>query len=423
MVAAVPRLQGAFERLGRNPGRPMSFAEISGFSAPKRPAAAFKSIVRHLSRIFEPAGGRPTSVPFQLILACLTVASIPATVTPAFSAQNSIGTATLTLDTCQDTGMPNGTCYRVVISDCPEVTGDFGAEIKINDPPNLNFLQGTVFFTTGGGGNLYYDYDPAYLGSDRCPESNCGLMVVQSINSANYRTVQVDFVDPANLISEPVGWLTGPSVDGPRSLACRYATLVHAVWVVLLQSDTAHPVCATGNSGGGAALAYIITQYGMGNTSGPGPLFTMAEPTSGPPYGRIDHGCAGAAAPDSIVSCPAGDRISENYGFETAEELVDPAYPSDVCSVDIASDGRDADPSFYHDSVLSDDFPSPTYRTVVRALFGSEDLSESVPLGLEWYDAIKSSKSEACIAGAPHELPSNFDGATAIVDDVTTLCR
>ncbi len=286
--------------------------------------------------------------------------------TPAHAGQNKIGTATLTLRTCENTGLEGGTCYRAVVSNCQEAKGEFAAAVKINQPPSKNSVKGTVFFTTGGTGVAFYDYDQDFLGDSRCSGSNCGLMAVQSINSANYRTVQIKFTDPENLISEPSGWLTGPATDGPRALACRYATVVHAVWTILLKKDTAHPVCATGNSGGGALVAYAITQYGMGNSSGPGPEFTMVEPTSGPPYARIDQGCVGASAPVSNVSCPAGAQISDDYGLTTAADFVDPAYPSDVCTADINSDGKDPYRNFRRDSVLSDDFPAPNYKTVVR---------------------------------------------------------
>ena len=358
----------------------------------------------------------------SLFLALMGAGFVSGAVSPARAAQNTIGTSKIAMASCDEKGLAGGTCYRVVISDCAEATAEFAAGVKINEAPDASLLQGTVFFTTGGGGGEYYDYDQDYLGDASCTNSNCGLMVVQSINAANYRTVQVNFSDPSNLISEPSGWLTGPATDGPRSLACRYATLVHAVWAIILKKD-AHPVCATGNSGGAGLVAYAITQYGMGNSSGPGPEFTMVEPTSGPPYGRIDHGCAGAAAPVFSVSCPKGARISENYGLETAADYVDPAYPTDVCSADINSDGKQPYTSFHHDSVLSDDYPAPTYKTVVRVLFGSDDLGSPVPLGSEWYSAIKSTKTMACIQGAPHELPGNFDGATAIVGDITSLCK
>jgi hypothetical protein len=342
---------------------------------------------------------------------------------PAYASQNTLGTATLAVRSCTKNGLSGGTCYRAVVSNCPETQGQFAAVVKVNDPPQIQSLQGTVFFTTGGQGTAFYDNDGAYIGDTNCPQSNCGLMVVQSINEANYRTVQIDFTDPDRVISEPSGWLTGPSTDGPRALACRYATIVHAVWTQLLASDTTHPVCATGNSGGAALVTYAITQYGMGNSSGPGPMFTFAEPTSGPPYGRIDHGCAGSAASILSVSCPAGARSSEDYGLLNAADFVDPAYPSDVCTVDINSNGTDAYSRFHHDSVVSDDYPTPSYTTVVRTLFGSLDVGPAVPLGLEWYKAVKSTKTNACITGATHELPGNFNGATTIINDVTTQCK
>ena len=366
---------------------------------------------------------RRTSIFFPLVFAAVLAVLIPASVIPAQASQNSIGKATLTQGKCSDTGLANGTCYRALVSGCPEATGDFAATVKINEPANLSQLEGTVFFTTGGTGTSMYDYDSEFQGDVRCAGSNCGLLVVQQINAANYRTVQIDFVDPEQLISEPDGWLTGPATDGPRALACRYASVVHAVWTNLLQSDTSHPFCATGNSGGGALVAYAMTQYDMGYTSGPGPTFTTVEVTSGPPYARIDHGCAGTAAPDLSVSCPTGVKLSENYGIGTAQSFVDPAFPSAVCSADINSNGKNVYASFRHDSIVSDDFTKPSYKTVVRILFGSQDLSAAVPLGSEWYSAIKSSKSQVCVAGAPHAIAEDYAGAVEIVNDVISSCE
>jgi hypothetical protein len=331
-----------------------------------------------------------------------------------------IGRAALSATDCPAGGLANGTCYEATISDCPG--GQFIASIKVNEPTGEASEKGTVFFTTGGGGNTYYD-ELAFGSDPRCPGSDCGLMIVEKVNTAGFRTVQTNFSDPDNPDSEPVGWLTGPATDGPRALACRYATLVNAVWTQLLQRDTQHPVCATGNSGGGSAITYAITQYGMGNRSGPGPTFTMVEPTSGPPMGRIDHGCMGSAAPEPVVTCPPQTSISESYGIQLAKEFIDPAYPKDYCTTDIESEGRDAYPLFHHDSVLSDDFPAPNYQTVVKAVFGNQDLTQAVPLGLEWYNAITSAKTQACIAGATHLLPGDFDAAVVIVSDLTSLCR
>ena len=331
-----------------------------------------------------------------------------------------IGRAALSAIDCPAGGLANGTCYEAAISNCP--SGQFAASIKVNEPSGEASDKGTVFFTTGGGGNTYYD-QVAFGTDPRCPGSDCGLMIVEKVNAAGFRTVQTNFSDPDDPDSEPVGWLTGPATDGPRALACRYATLVNAVWTQLLQGDTQRPVCATGNSGGSSAITYAITQYGMGNRGGPGPMLTMVEPTSGPPMGRIDHGCMGSAAPAPVVTCPQGTTISENYGTVIAGKFIDPAYPEDYCTQDILSEGRDTYPLFHHDSVLSDDFPSPNYETVVKALFGSQDLTQAVPLGLEWYNAVTSSKTQACIAGATHQLPGDYDAAVVIISDLTGLCK
>jgi hypothetical protein len=345
-----------------------------------------------------------------------------------------IGTATVTkLSACPNSGLSKGACYKVVIAGCAGTSQEFIASAKINQPPAGHASKGTVFFTTGGGGNSYYDSNGEFTGDPKCPASNCGLMTVQTINANDYTTVQTNFSDPQNPKTELVGWLTGPASDGPRALACRYATLVHAIWTDVFQSDTTRPVCATGNSAGSSAITYSMSQYGMGNSSGPGPEFTMAEITSGPPMGRIDHGCMGFAAPTMSVGCPNNTPISEDYGNVTAGSFIDPAYDGevdsvtktdslDVCTVDINSRGSKADPRFHHDSVVSDDFPSPHYDTQVRVLFGSLDGGSAVPQGQEWFNAVTSSKSEACIIGAPHAVAHSHQGADAIIADVISMC-
>ena len=74
--------------------------------------------------------GRSFGLP--LAFACLIALSILAAATPAHASQNSIGTATLTKGTCPNSGLANGSCYRAVVSGCPEATGDFAAAVKIN---------------------------------------------------------------------------------------------------------------------------------------------------------------------------------------------------------------------------------------------------------------------------------------------------
>jgi hypothetical protein len=342
-----------------------------------------------------------------------------------------IGTATLTkLNSCPAGGLPNGTCYKVTISNCPESRRNFVAAIKMNIPPGAQKPLGTVFFTTGGGGKGYYDEKFASRDTRCNAQGNCGLLAVQTVNDAGYATVQTNFSDPDNLASEPVGWLTGPAADGPRALACRYATLVHVVWTNILRSNTTRPVCATGNSGGSAVIAYGLTQYGLGSLSSPGPLLSMVEATSGPPMARIDHGCQ-KVPPKMTVTCPSGTVLSEGYGLGLALQFIDPAYDgdqettpdlADPCAQQIENGGNRT--LFLHDSVVSNDFAAPNYpRTFVNVVFGDQDQSSAVPQGLEWYNAITSSKAQSCVAGAPHALPSTFEGATQVANDLISLCK
>jgi hypothetical protein len=342
-----------------------------------------------------------------------------------------IGTATVTkLNSCPAGGLANGTCYKVTISNCPESTGTFAAAIKVNAPPNGQKFLGAVFFTTGGGGVGYYD-QPSGTRDTRCnAQGDCGLLAVQTVNDAGYATIQTNFSDPGHSVPEPVGWLTGPAADGPRALACRYATLVHVVWTNILRSDTTRPICATGNSGGSAVIAYGLTQYGLGSLSGPGPQLSMVEATSGPPMARIDHGCQ-KVPPTMTVTCPTGTVLSEGYGLGLALKFIDPAYDGDeetspdlrdACAQQIENGGNRT--LFLHDSVLSNDFPAPNYpKTFVNVVFGDQDLSSAVPQGLEWYNAITSSKAQACVSGAPHRLPATFEGATQVANDLISFCR
>ena len=101
---------------------------------------------------------RRTSILFPLVVAAVLAGLIPAFVVPAQASQDGIGKATLTQGTCDATGLANGTCYRAVVSGCPEATGDFAALVKVNEPTGTQ-LEGTVFFTTGGTGTSMYDYD------------------------------------------------------------------------------------------------------------------------------------------------------------------------------------------------------------------------------------------------------------------------
>jgi len=347
-----------------------------------------------------------------------------------------IGKASATTIACPAGGAANGECYRVTITKCPGAPS-FYAGVKLDraaGPP-----VGAVLLTTGGGGNFWYDNDTNFEIPGNCG-GNCGLKAIQDLNVAGYIAIQTNFSDPDNPTGEFAGWLTGSTTAsyGPRQLACRYATLANWVWTSLLHRETAMPVCATGNSGGSAAIAYGLSQYGLGSITGPGPEFKMVELTSGPPLARLDHGCLGKSSPKPTVSCPSGAVLTENLGVIDAEKYVDPSYDgdydctsltsckpdaTDICGNSILSGGP-ANPELLHDSILSDtDPPVLSFTTNVNVLFGDQDLTAAVPLGLEWFDAITSQKSQACVAGAHHSLPGYTGGEEQTIVDLKSLCK
>ena len=336
-------------------------------------------------------------------------------------------------------GLPGGTCYTAKIYGCPgETDGNtpFTARVKINQ--YVGQFKGDIFFMTGGGGTNWCDHvgNPPPNGWFNCGQTgteNCGLQIVTNLNTAGFTIVQTNMTEiNGSQTTEPAGWLTGSANDGPRALACRYATLLKHVWSDKLNS--AQPVCATGNSGGAAAVAYALTQYGLGKNNGPGPVIAFAEITSGPALGRLDHGCNVNVPQKSTPSaCGPATRYTYDVDHE-ALPYIDPPYTGEVHTQKQTNDycanhivfTNPAAPvraTWWHDSVFSDDFPAPRYDTRIRALFGGQDPSAAVALGSEWFNAVGSTKSWKCVDSAGHDLPGSDAGVAQITADLIASCH
>jgi hypothetical protein len=205
--------------------------------------------------------------------------------------------------------------------------------------------------------------------------------------------------------------MSGPG--GPRKLACRYATA--ARWIYdHIRSDVAQPLCATGNSGGSAAIGYALAHYGMSS------IFSMVELTSGPPQSRVDYGCI-CDQPSVGVSCHAG-TLNQCYGVKTAQMSIDQAYGSNICSSAVTSHSRANANLFLNDSIDSADAVL-SYSTDVHFVFGGKDSSSAVPLGQYFANRITSKHVVDCVADAPHSIPNVLDGATKIADDLRSFCH
>ncbi len=327
-----------------------------------------------------------------------------------------VGTAQGTAISCPHFGggLPesSSTCYQVNTS-CDGIA-DFSAYLKVNSPTGTP--KGTVIFGTGTGGTALYDFDePDFFNGS----TNGGLAVVQGVLNAGFTTVQVTFGDPFNS-QTPSGWLTGPG--GVRRLACRYATVAQWVYQNIHKSNTSAPMCATGNSGGSAAIAYALTDYGEDS------IFAMVEATSGPPMSRLDEAClppSNSTCQTQQFTCNPGDPV-ENlttcYSVANAG-IVDTAYPQPFCKEAINGVAPPAG-LFLSDSVLGGPNPQTFPKTRVNVMVGGQDTSAAVEQGLTWERALtNTTKSQSCVTDAPHPIPSVADGATAIVTDIENYCK
>ncbi len=281
----------------------------------------------------------------------------------------------------------NTTCYSLNIS-CPGIA-QTTADLIVSRPTNGSV--GTVIFGTGGGGVTFYANVFTY-----------GDVTVRTIVNAGFTAAQIEFS------GLPVGWLSGPG--GPRKLACRYATAAQWIYNNIHQADATRPFCATGNSGGGSAVAYALAHYGLDS------IFDMVEPTSGPPMGRVDYGCL-CDQPAKQTPCDA-TPLSECYGPDAAA-FIDPSYNSNICS----THSKANEALFYSDSIASADALFAYPKTDVHVIFGGQDNSEAPPLGMEWIALITTKKTVECVADAPHALPNVLDGATKIANDIINFCH
>lgn len=315
--------------------------------------------------------------------------------------------------------LPNGSCYSLAVS-CPGAA-DISAYLKVLTPQAAPI--GTVLFGIGTGGSGLYD-DPNSGGYTD------GSNVVQSILLTGYNTVQVSFGAPFNS-NQPNGWLQGPG--GVRRLACRYATVADWVYnhpTVINPNVTvtnSAPMCATGNSGGSAAIAYAVYEYGLNFE------FAMVEPTSGPVMSRLDQGCSPCSSSVTGPVC-GSSNTHPDLCYEAADAaIIDEAYssttsqnpPPGPCTNALnGSPASNASAQFLSDSILYNGINTvPISHTAIKQLFGDDDTSNAVPQGMIWNGLISPTPALQCLAGVQHDLPSDQAGATQIVSDITSACK
>ena len=202
---------------------------------------------------------------------------------------------------------------------------------------------------------------------------------------------------------------------GMAAVSCRYATLL--TWI----HDTVHQsggFCATGNSGGSSEVAYALAHWGRDS------ILDFAVPTGGPPMGRMDIGCldggdsawqaqCAAHFSDNQI-CPGGGSCQYINGAST----IDMAYtPETPCT--------SADATF-RTTLLNDSVAAPgadyDYVIPVHFIFGVDDCTEAVSLGMEFATSITSQVTVEAVPGTPHATFSTVAGATAIYQALGSNC-
>jgi hypothetical protein len=168
-------------------------------------------------------------------------------------AGRSLGTVDgVTASACGDAPM-GATCKHVNVH-CPGIP-DLGATIATLVPAKET---ATVVGLSGGGGETYYG--PALNGL---------------VSSGRYRIV---------LVRWDSDWEQTP--DGILAAGCRPATILKWVFDNEHAASRARAFCATGHSGGSGQISYSLAHYGVGD------FLDFAALSAGPPFGRIDYGCA-----------------------------------------------------------------------------------------------------------------------------------
>lgn len=306
---------------------------------------------------------------------------------------DALGTARATSISCP-TGSISGSCYAVTIS-CPDVN-DFTGFVKVTYPAHKPV--GTVLFTTGGNGDFLYE------------SYNYGTNALDEVVQNGFTVAQISWGEP--FAYQPYGWQTGPG--GIRAVSCRYATMAYWIYTDIHLGNKTSPVCATGNSAGGELIGQALAHYGLGS------IFSMVEPTSGPPFSRQDWACD-CLHPDAVDAC--GNLQTYCVGLYGATSFIDPAYTEPYCSEETLNHSTPYDPIFLRDSILAPDAILSYPNTSVRFLYGSLDQSGAPNQGGLWEDSITSSKSSLCLSGVAHEIPDFSEGATQIAADIINNCE
>lgn len=151
---------------------------------------------------------------------------------------------------------PGATCRRVTVK-CPGLP-DKDADLAVTRTRATK--KGTIFTHLGTGGEEYFHR----------------LLLLREFGAAGFDVVQLKWESD---------WEQTPR-HGILTAACRPATLLQHVYDTVHERSRDQAMCAIGFSAGAGALAYSLAHYGHED------ILDFAVLASGPPFARMDYGCA-----------------------------------------------------------------------------------------------------------------------------------
>jgi hypothetical protein len=186
-------------------------------------------------------------------------------------------------------------------------------------------------------------------------------------------------------------------------------------------------MCATGNSGGSAVIAYAVYEYGLTSE------LKMIEPTSGPVMTRLDQGCSASGSSTFLNACTG---LQQDMAYSTGGSsggdaaIIDEAYQSAGASTPTpctdAINGTAAPAGlFLSDSILYQGAQTVSLPNMtIKQLFGDSDTSNAVPQGTFWNQFISPAPALQCLASpVAHDIPSFSTGAQQIAADIAAACK